>query len=180
MVADVVRRDRTRAFGLIYWAINIGFALACFVAGRVGTHSFSALFIGNAVATLAFGIIVLAGVRETHVPSEAGTSVTNILTPFRDLPFLRFALVSFVVACLSTRSARASGGHVAARRLDRDVALISLNGVLVVLPPFASPVTHRWRTARILHTSSHRTRLEIDGSPEPVTPTSGRRRFAVW
>jgi len=70
-IADLVPpEDRPRAFGYLYWAINLGFAIAPVVAGLMARFDYFLLFVGDAATTFAFGLIVLAGVRETR-PAEA-------------------------------------------------------------------------------------------------------------
>jgi MFS family permease len=69
-VTDLVPSpDRPRAFGYIYWAINLGAAIAPVAAGLLARTNYLLLFIGDAVTTLLFGLVVLWGVRETR-PAE--------------------------------------------------------------------------------------------------------------
>jgi MFS family permease len=69
-VTDIVPSgDRPRAFGYIYWAINLGAAFAPVAAGLLARTNYLLLFVGDAVTTFAFGLIVLWGVRETR-PKE--------------------------------------------------------------------------------------------------------------
>lgn len=71
-VADLVPAEtRTRAFGYIYWAINLGAALAPIAAGLMARYNYLLLFIGDGLTTLIFGLIVLSRVPETQ-PAEAG------------------------------------------------------------------------------------------------------------
>lgn len=70
-IADLVPPEsRTRAYGYNYWAINLGAAIAPVVAGLLARYTYLALFLGDAVTTLAFGLIVVFGIRETR-PVEA-------------------------------------------------------------------------------------------------------------
>jgi MFS family permease len=70
-IADLVPpEERPRAYGYLYWAINLGFAVAPVVAGLIARFDYFLLFVGDAVTTFAFGLIILAGVRETR-PAEA-------------------------------------------------------------------------------------------------------------
>lgn len=70
-VADVVAApSRARAFGYMYWAINLGAALAPIVAGFMAHVNYLLLFFGDAVTTLAYGIIVIRLVPETQ-PTQA-------------------------------------------------------------------------------------------------------------
>ncbi len=63
--------SRPRAFGYMYWAINLGAAVAPVVAGFMAHINYLLLFVGDAVTTLVYGLIVLIRIRETR-PSEAG------------------------------------------------------------------------------------------------------------
>ncbi|MGE5775430.1 MAG: MFS transporter, partial [Chloroflexota bacterium] len=67
-VADLVQPDvRTRAYGYIYWAINLGAAVAPVLAGLIAArYSYLILFVGDALTTAIFGVIVLLGIRETR------------------------------------------------------------------------------------------------------------------
>jgi MFS family permease len=70
-IADLVPSEsRIRAYGYNYWAINLGAAIAPIIAGILAKYTYLALFIGDALTTLAFGIIVYLGIRETR-PAEA-------------------------------------------------------------------------------------------------------------
>lgn len=70
-IADIVpAEDRPRAYGYIYWAINLGAAIAPVLAGLLAAYSYLYLFLGDGLTTLLFGLIVLFGFRETR-PSEA-------------------------------------------------------------------------------------------------------------
>ncbi len=71
-IADLVPPEhRTRAYGYLYWAVNLGFAVAPVVAGLLASHTYLALFLGDAVTTFAFGILVLVGLRETRPAAVA-------------------------------------------------------------------------------------------------------------
>jgi MFS family permease len=70
-IADLVPSEsRTRAYGFNYWAINLGAAIAPVIAGVLANYTYLALFIGDALTTFAFGLIVYFGIRETR-PVEA-------------------------------------------------------------------------------------------------------------
>jgi len=70
-VADLVPSSaRTRAFGYQNWAVNLGFSLAPILAGFMARYNYFLLFIGDALTTFIFGLIVLARIPETR-PAEA-------------------------------------------------------------------------------------------------------------
>jgi len=91
-VADLVPPSaRTRAFGYQNWAVNLGFSLAPILAGFMARYNYFLLFIGDALTTFIFGLIVLARVPETR-PAEAShaanTTVTERIHQVRREPLL--------------------------------------------------------------------------------------------
>jgi MFS family permease len=74
-VADLVPPSaRTRAFGYQNWAVNLGFSLAPILAGFMARYNYFLLFLGDALTTFLFGLIVLARVPETR-PAQVGHAV---------------------------------------------------------------------------------------------------------
>ncbi|MEJ2597016.1 MAG: MFS transporter [Anaerolineales bacterium] len=74
-IADLVPPEgRTRAYGYNYWAINLGAAFAPVIAGQLAHLSYLLLFLGDALTTFVFGLIVLWGIRETR-PAESEQSM---------------------------------------------------------------------------------------------------------
>jgi MFS family permease len=70
-IADIVpAADRPRAYGYVYWAINLGAALAPVLAGLIAAYNYLYLFLGDGLTTLLFGLLVIFGFRETR-PTEA-------------------------------------------------------------------------------------------------------------
>lgn len=67
IIADIVPSSaRTRAFGYLYWAVNLGFAFAPILAGLMANYNYLLLFIGDALTTLIFGFLMLTRVPETR------------------------------------------------------------------------------------------------------------------
>jgi MFS family permease len=65
-VADLVVPElRARAFALLFWAINLGFAVATLLGGYLADKSYWLLFIGDAATSLAFAVVVHRMVPET-------------------------------------------------------------------------------------------------------------------
>jgi MFS family permease len=58
--------DRPRAYAHLYWANNLGFAIAPILGGLIASKSFTALFVGDAVTLAAYGVLVLLRVPETR------------------------------------------------------------------------------------------------------------------
>lgn len=73
-IADLVPpEEQTKAYGAIYWANNVGFTVAVSLAGLLASRNYLLLFFGDAVTTLAFGLIVLFCVPETR-PGQSQVS----------------------------------------------------------------------------------------------------------
>jgi MFS family permease len=67
IIADVVPPSaRARAFGYLNWAVNLGFAAATVLAGFMARYNYLLLFLGDALTTLVFGLIVMARIPETR------------------------------------------------------------------------------------------------------------------
>jgi MFS family permease len=65
-VADLVAPElRARAFALLFWAINLGFAVATLLGGYLADKGYWLLFAGDAATSLGFALVVLRMVPET-------------------------------------------------------------------------------------------------------------------
>lgn len=74
-VADLVPAAlRTRAYGYLYWAINVGAAAAPMMAGFIARWSYLPLFIADAATTLIYGLIVLWRIEESRPAAEGSES----------------------------------------------------------------------------------------------------------
>lgn len=118
MIADLVEpRDRVHAFGLMYYAINLGQSIAPVIGGYVASRSFQWLFWGDAFTTSLYAAIIFFTIRET-LPGRTGRAESGPVAPnvplrqalkhiLRDRPFMVYVLASFLTAmvymqCLST------------------------------------------------------------------------------
>lgn len=80
MVADLVpSADRSRAYGLLFWAINLGFSLAMVLGGSLARLGFQWLFWADAVTCVLFGLIVWRLVPGTR-PVRAQATVRSRTT----------------------------------------------------------------------------------------------------
>lgn len=67
MVADLVRPEhRPRAYAQLYWAINLGVAIAGVAGGYLATRSYWLLFVLDAATCLVFAALIVRFVPETH------------------------------------------------------------------------------------------------------------------
>ncbi|HSZ81896.1 MAG TPA: MFS transporter [Polyangia bacterium] len=143
-VADVVPpAERARAYGLLYWAINLGFAGASVFGGALAERHFTLLFFVDALTTFAYGAIVLVGVPETRPALAAGARAPGIAAfaaPFRDRPFVTFVLVQVLLLVAFAQVVVALPLDMRAHGLGLASIgwLMGLNGIyIVVMQPIA-------------------------------------------
>lgn len=156
-IADLVPPEsRTRAYGYNYWAINLGAAVAPLLAGLVAGYSYLILFAADALTTLAFGLIVLFGIRETR-PAEAHHTVhasfTERVSQLKREPILLiFSLLAFFFGMIYMQSYVTLPLDMQANGLGPENygATIAVNGILIILVtiPISNMAVkwHRFRT----------------------------------
>ena len=139
-IVDLVDEDhRTRAFGYIYWAINLGAALAPIAAGFLANVDYFLLFAGDALTTAIFGLVVLARVPESQARDVAAAARTRtsarIGLAFRDSMLLVFTFLSILVGVIYSQAHVTLPIDMAADGLPpSDYGLaIAVNGALIVL-----------------------------------------------
>jgi MFS family permease len=139
-ITDLVAPEvRTRAFGYNYWAINLGAAIAPVVAGLLARSNYLTLFIGDALTTLAFGLIVLFKVRETR-PAEARhtahTSMRERISQVKREPILMlFSLLTLFFGTIYMQGNVTLPVDMLSHGLGPDAygLAIAVNGLLIVL-----------------------------------------------
>jgi MFS family permease len=150
-VADVVPpADRPRAYGLLYWVLNVGFAVALPVAGVVSVHSPRLLFFVDAGTTFAFALAMWRWLPETLPDrprsAEPRSRFALLIMPLRDPMFLALQLPFFATAIVLMQSQMALSIDLTARGLSPAVfgMLLSFNGLLIVIAqPFILPLVTR-------------------------------------
>lgn len=138
LVADIVPpADRTRAFGLLYWAINLGFAAAAALAGFLAELGYSLLFVVDALTTLAFAVIVALRVPETRgqEPSDGAEPAGGLAMVLRDGVLMGMTGITLVGACVYVQAYTTLPLAMDADGLPPSAygVVIALNGVVVVL-----------------------------------------------
>lgn len=77
MIGDLVEpARRPHAFGLLYVAINLGFAVGPVIGGLIAAYSFRLLFWGDAVTSCMYGLIIFYFIKES-MPSKLKPSATE-------------------------------------------------------------------------------------------------------
>jgi MFS family permease len=139
-IIDLVPADKqTRAFGYIYWAINFGAALAPVAAGLLANVDYFLLFLGDALTTAFFGVIVLMRVPETQAQEVAeaarARTSTRVGRALRDPMLLVFVVLSLFVGIIYSQGQVTLPIDMAANGLPpSDYGLaIAVNGALIVL-----------------------------------------------
>jgi MFS family permease len=147
-VADVVPPDdRPRAYGLLHWAINLGFAGAATFSGALADHHFILLFVIDGLTTFGYGAIVLACLSETRPtgPGEATAPAARqflggVLVPLRDWRLVRFVLIQLLLftafaQVISTLPLDMRAHGLGTGAIGR---LLGFNGIaIVILQPIA-------------------------------------------
>ncbi|MEO8876606.1 MAG: MFS transporter [Polyangiaceae bacterium] len=155
MVADLVEPgDRARAYGFLYWAVNLGFSASLMAAGFLADRSFTLLFVGDALTTFLFGGLVVALVPETK-PAHDPKSPTKkgVFAPYRDARFMAFCFFALLVAAVFLQGQMTMPIDLRAHGVsNREFgALLSLNGITIVLvQPFAAGVVDRFSRGAVL------------------------------
>jgi MFS family permease len=169
IVADLVGpRDRTRAYGLLFWAVNAGYSVAMVAGGTLARAGYGWLFRADAATCAAFGVLVWRGVPET-LPGKAragggagnrGTgnrAAGGFRAVLRDRLMVSFTLVTLLTMCVYMQAYTTLPLAVTRSGLSpRDYGLaMAVNGVVIMA---AQPATGAWLG-----------RLPRHGKPGPAT-----------
>ncbi|HXT97529.1 MAG TPA: MFS transporter [Polyangia bacterium] len=148
-VADVVPpEDRPRAYGLLHWAINLGFAGAAVFGGALADHHFILLFLIDGLTTFGYGAIVLACLSETRpaaaanggMPAARRHLLGSLLAPLSDRRLVRFVLIQLLLFTAFTQVIVTLPLDMRAHGLGMGAIgrLLAFNGIgIVVLQPIA-------------------------------------------
>ena len=153
-IADLVEPGkRVAAYGVLYWAVNLGFAVGSALGGALSRHGWWLLFFGDAATTLTYAAVVALFIPETRPAQLQDERRPPLWAPLSDRPFVLFVLLntlvwllffqSFVTLPLDVRDHGLSPANYG--------ALIALNGVLItLLQPGASRALARFHRHRVL------------------------------
>jgi len=135
LVMDLVpASERARAFSLLFWAANLGVAIAMTCGGLLAQTSFTDLFLTDALTGLVFGVLVFSLIPQNTHSSTVGAE-GGYLRVLRDRTMVIFTVCVVIYyfvyfQCDSTLplAMRADGLAPAAYGL-----CMALNGVLILL-----------------------------------------------
>jgi MFS family permease len=144
--------QRVPAFAMNRLAVNLGFAAGPAVGGFLARWSFSLLFIGDALTSVAFGVIALAALPRGDVQPTPSGRPNWLRVVLADRGFLVFLIASAAGALILVQAFSSFALQVSSL-FDSALygTLISLNGALIVFIelPIAS-WTQRQRPRRVM------------------------------
>lgn len=154
-VADVVPAvDRPRAFGALYWAINLGFTIAPLAAGALAGWSYRALFIGDAATMAIYGLIVVTRLPESRpAPDHDDPPAVSLATVLRDRVFMAFVGLTLATALVFHQSTLTLSVHLAHLGYAASTygAIVAVNGVLIItVQPWLAAWATRHDSSRVL------------------------------
>jgi MFS family permease len=158
-VADLVPpADRPRAYGLVYWAVNLALSVGLVLGGLVAERSIAALFLADAGTSIAAAAIIFLRVPETrphglvHEPALRGLAKV-----FADGPYVSFLALHLTALVVFIQWQLALPIDMAAHGLGPGAYafLMALNcGGVVLLQPLLSPRLRRFDAAQLLALSA--------------------------
>jgi len=105
LIADVVPpQQRVKAFGLLFWAVNIGFTGGVLTGGWLARGSILWLFWIDALTCAAFGLMVWFAVPEPHRQAVGHLPDGRFSTVLRDRVMVGFVLVTLAYGVVYLQS----------------------------------------------------------------------------
>jgi MFS family permease len=148
-VADLIPHEqRSRAYGLLYWSFNLGFAISMPLGGALAKSGYGKLFFADAGTNLLFAALILFGLKETRptAPDAAAASSVEhqpsggLREVLRDPTFLVFGFFMMLNCLVFMQSMSSLPLAMRAQGIDTETygRLLAINGLLIVaLQPFA-------------------------------------------
>ncbi|MEU6425526.1 MFS transporter [Microbispora sp. NPDC046973] len=143
IVADLVPpEDRPRAFGLLFWAINLGFSVAMVAGGWLARSGFTVLFWVDAVTCLVFGLLVWRAIPETR-PAREHAEPGRFADVLRDRLMLAFVLSNLAYALVYLQAYSTLPLAMTGQGLPTSAygMAMAVNGLLIVV---VQPLTTSW------------------------------------
>jgi MFS family permease len=158
-ISDLVPpEDRPRAYGLIYWAVNLGLTIGFAVGGIVPERYLPLLFVADAGTSFACAALIAWRVPETRPPlTHHEPALRGLAKVATDVPFMVFAalhllalvvFLQFEVALPLDMKAHGQGSRAFAWLMAFNCA-----GV-VALQPWLAPRLRRFDASHLLAISS--------------------------
>ncbi|GFJ82842.1 MFS transporter [Phytohabitans houttuyneae] len=154
LVADLVAPSlRPKAFGLLFWAINLGYAVAMVAGGWLAHLGFSWLFFADAVTCVVFAALVWRAVPETR-PLHDETATGGFGAVLRDRTMVAFTVITFGQALVYLQTVTmlpVAMTDVAGLDTREFGMAMALNGILIVaFQPLVSGWLGRYDLPRVM------------------------------
>lgn len=144
MIADLVSPEsRPRAYGLLFWGVNVGYSIAMVAGGWLFDRGAQAIFGVNAAVAAVFAVLVWRAVPESRAePTGPGPRAVS-----GDRLMLAVCAVTVGTGVLFAQPFTTLPLAMADVGIDRTAfgAAMALNGVLIVL---VQPLTAKWAARR--------------------------------
>ncbi|GHO53331.1 MDR family MFS transporter [Ktedonobacter robiniae] len=146
-VADTTPSQKLpQAYSLRYWTNNIGSAIGPVLAGLLAPISYLLLFLGDALTTFCFSLLIWFGLPETHQPRKTATKehlehLQHLSIALTDPWLWSYALLAFLFDCVYMQSMTAIPLDMQAHALSPFAygSIMGISAVEVVL--ISLPVT---------------------------------------
>ena len=148
-VADVTPPEhRVEAYGLLYWAINLGFAFAAATGGFLADLDFTILFFADAATMTIFAFLVWRSVPETKpaaLPKHEAPPPSR--SWMRDGDFLIYVGITLIMSLLPLQTAAPLSAHMAWQGFSASGygLVLAFNGLLIIA---IQPLATTWIAAR--------------------------------
>lgn len=136
LVADLIPvADRTKAYGLLFWAVNLGFSVGVLTGGMLADIGIGWLFWINASACTLFALLVALLVQEPPRTQAANKNVGTYRTVLRDRVMVLFTLVTTAYGFVYLQSILTLPLAMRADGLPSSAygIVMAANGIVVVL-----------------------------------------------
>lgn len=158
LVADLLGPEaRVRAYGLLFWAVNLGFSISTVSAGVIASFGFGLLFWLNAAACVIAAAIIWRVVPETRPERDPDVPRRGFLAvALKDTVLLLLLAVSILYAGLYFQAYSSLPLAMAADGLSNATygIVIAINGaVIVIAQPFLIRVLPRFDRSRVIAVS---------------------------
>ncbi|MFG2013913.1 MDR family MFS transporter [Actinomadura geliboluensis] len=148
MVADIISpADRPRAFGLLFWAINLGWAVAMVLGGTLAQQGFLWLFWIDAATCAGFGLLVWRAIPETRSRETRAGGTGGFLRVLRDRVMVGYVLVTLVYTFVLMQGMTTMPLAMKEDGLGPQSygLAIAANGVLIII---VQPLVNAWLARR--------------------------------
>lgn len=161
-VADVTPPEhRVDAYGLLYWAINLGFAFAAATGGFLADLDFTFLFFADAATMTIFAAVVWRAVPETKPKApprgHAASSDPPSRSWIRDRDFVIYVGITLILSLLPLQTAAPLSAHMTWQGFSASGygLVLAFNGLLIIaIQPFATGWIARRDPSRVIALAS--------------------------